>query len=337
MIVMLKKLSNENMKKIVHEIMDKELKKGSEKVYPVTYHEYFNELEDSVKLKVSDKIIHNVEGYNYKGNIVIFLDKISRIRGTFSWKIFLLVENTYHEIRHTIQKKYDPYSYEGFLRDIDNVFSIIKRDEYYLNYNSFSSELGANLYGIQKAKKYIEKHFPEEYPKIIKKIELKEEKYKYDYMMYDTSYNIDRFIIELRNKLDFTRKYPLKKICPILDIFMNSNYTYKKLRQIINNSKFKELDKKIIFSILSCTSFYESIDIEELSQEELQLLHTALKYTYKIYQNQSIQLEEVLSKKIIDNRAYYYNQKNILKKLKLLAEKESLLISQNQKINIINR
>lgn len=337
MVVMKKNLSNKDMKRIVHEITCKELKEECENVYPITYHEYFNELEDNVKLKISDMIIQNVEGYNQKGNIVIFLDKISKIKGTVTWKIFRLAENTYHEIRHTQQQKYTPYSYEGFLRDIDNFLSAIKKDIYYSNYNSFSYEIGANLYGVQQARKYIQKYFPEEYTEIIEKIKLKEEKYTYDYIMYDASFNINRFIIVLRNNINIVQEYSIKKISPILDIFLNDDLTFKSLKQIMTNDRYKEVDIRIVSAILSSQLFYGNIEIEELSAEELELLDNALKYTNKIYQNQSIKLEEALSKRIIDSRTYYYEQRNILKKLQPLAEKENLLRLQEQKTKKITR
>ena len=321
----MKSLNTENMKKIVHEIADKELKGNSEKVYPVTYNEYFNELEDSVKLKISDTIIRNVDGYNHKGNIVVFLDKISEKKSTIAWKIFCLVENTYHEVRHTIQKKFDSYNYDGFLGNIDNVLSILKTDTYYSDYNSFSYELGANLYGVQKAKEYMQTKFPNHYKKISKKIELKEEKYKYDYMMYDASHNVNRLIIELQHVPNIKSKKSVKEISSVLDIFMNSNFTFKRLTEIKSDPRFKSLDKRIIYAILSSPSFYNDIAIEELSKEELELLYKSLNYTHRTYQNQSAYLEYALNKKIINNRTYYYNQRSILNKLKPVAEKENLI------------
>lgn len=328
---MMKNFSNEDMKTMVHEITNAELKGSNEKVYPVTYCEYFNELDESVKLKISDNIIHKVDGYNHRGNIVIFLDKISDIKGMLAWKIFRLAENTYHEVRHSVQKKFDLYSYDGFLSAIDDAINVMNPNTYYSNYSSFSYEIGANLYGVEKAKEYMKKHFPEYYQKIIKKIEEKKEKYKYDYMIYDASFNVDRFINELRKNPDIVKKYSIQKISPVLDIFLNANLSFKNIKQITSNTKFKELDKKIVYAVLSSQLFYENIAIEELSKDELDLLQSALRYTHKIYQNQSIRLEDALNKKIIDKRKYYYDQRTILNKLKPLAEKENLIMLQKEK------
>lgn len=328
---MMKNLSIEEMKKIVYEITDGELKGHKVTVYPVTYNEYLNELSNDIKFKLSDGIIRNIEGYNYKGDIFIFLDKIYKCRDSLIWKIFSLAEITYHEVRHTIQSEFDPYSYNGFLRDIDTILRNITPEYYYSNYNSFSYEVGANIYSIQKAKEYIQKKFPSLYKKDVKKIELQEEKCMYHYMIYDAAENMDRFIKAIRKSSDIANKHSLKELCPVLDIFMNSNWTFKNLNEIINHNKFQELDERIVSAIFSCKSFLESINMEQLSNEEIELIHNALNYTNKIYQNQSKSAEQALNRKIIDKRTYLETQSTILNKVKYIAEKNNLIMSRKTK------
>lgn len=329
---MKKNINIQDLKKPIYEIMKEELAGYNVNVYPVTYYEYFNELSSDIKLKLPETIIRNIDGYNdHKGNIVIFLERIYEYKGSLEWKLFCLLENVYHEARHVTQSEFNSYSYDGFVRDMDSAFRNINEEAYYTDYKNFSYEIGANLYGVKKAKEYLQKKFPSIYKKIEKKIALQEDKYNYNYMMYDASKNVGRFVREIRENPNITNTHSIKELCPVLDIFMNSNLTFKSLNEIMKNTKFKELDIKVISAIISCKSFYESINIENLSKEELDLLNNVLNYTHKIYQNQTLYLENALNKKIIDKKTYYYTQRSILNRLKPLAEKEQSIMLMKEK------
>ncbi len=86
-------------------------------------------------------------------DIVIFLNRIDKIEKVDN--IFQLARTCYHEVRHSIQQNFDNYSYEGFLRNIDLLRT--NKIYYQVEHDSFSFEIGANLYGISKAKEYIKK------------------------------------------------------------------------------------------------------------------------------------------------------------------------------------
>lgn len=333
----MKNLSIEDRKKIVYEIINGNLKKYNINIYPVTYQEYFNELSEDVKLNLHDRVIYNLHGYTHNENVVIFIDNAKYYSDSLAWGIFHLISSTYHEAKHVIQKKMNSYSYDGFIREVDRAVQIIDKDDYFSNYYSSFCEIEADIYGTQNAKQYMQQKYPVLYKKIHRKIDKQEVKQNYDYIMYDTMYIVNRFIKLIKSNVEFTDKNPIKEVCPALDIFLNENREFKILNEIIENNKFKELDSKIVYSVLSSDSFFESINIEELSNEELEMILNALKYKHKTYQKQSMFVEESLSKKVIDKRIYYYDQRNILNQLKTISEKEKLIMLQIEKKHKIVR
>lgn len=68
-------------------------------------------------------------------------------------------------------------------------------------------------------------------------------------------------------------------IKPIFEIFFDGNVKFKNISEIINNEKFKNLDKKIIYAIFSSKSFLSNINISNLSEEELNIISESLAYT----------------------------------------------------------
>ena len=66
-------------------------------------------------------------------------------------KIFRLAFVCYHEARHVEQKEFDVYNFETFIDIIDKVNVL----DYGLSHDSYSFEIGANLYSIRKTKEYM--------------------------------------------------------------------------------------------------------------------------------------------------------------------------------------
>ena len=321
-------LSMEDMKRISHEIIEEELgQAGIEvNVFPLTFVEYYNSYVFNKKTNLINKMLLSTipliaGGFNdLKGNTVIFLNHINEIEKIEN-KIFRLAEVCYHEARHSIQQKFDSYSYDGFLRDIDHFLRT--NMDYTLEHDKYSFEIGANLYGVRKAKEYLKTRYPDLYKKHKEEIEKSEKRYQFDYMTYDVSDNIDRTIQMLKltdkvrnNKLIKGKK--LKDISPVLEIFLNEDASFKHFSEIVQNDKFNGLDKRIVYAVLSSKSFLEQINMNQLSFEELQLVNESLQYTSALYKNQSKLIEQSLSEKNITYLEYLKSQKSLIKKIGII-------------------
>lgn len=101
--------------------------------------------------------------------------------GAFARGLFQVLKTSYHEIRHSVQLTFDRYSYERFLCDIENFFIMcnLGRD-YKHNHDSYSFEIGANLYGTRMAKEYLMNNYPLIYEKDKVVIEAIEKRYMND-------------------------------------------------------------------------------------------------------------------------------------------------------------
>lgn len=317
------KLTIEEMKRISSEIIEEEMRKNNVKIniFPVTFVEYnknyvFNKKHNLVKTaRDATKPLTSIGFNDHKGNVVIFLNNINKSKKIES-KIFRLAEVCYHEARHSMQEKFDEYSYDGFLNDIERFLR--NNIDYDLYHDKYSFEIGAHLYGITKAKEYLQTKYPNLYEKEKDEIERKEKRYYYDYIMYDAVDTIDRLIEKIKKdmkKYNFTRIGNLENISPIIEIFLNDTLNFKNLTEIIKNDKFKTLDKRIIYAFLSTKSFLENINLEELKNEELTLITEALQYTSTVYQNQQKKIEEYEKEQIITLKEYLLSQKNIINKL----------------------
>lgn len=318
-------LSIEDMKKIAHEIIDEEMEKeGIElNVFPLTFVEYYDNYIFSKNFNLIEMAAYSAAPLianglnNLKGDTVIFLNRINKIEKIEN-KIFRLANTCYHEARHSMQQKFDEYSYDGFLRDIDH---FLETDmDYTLEHDKYSFEIGANLYGVRKAKEYLRTKYPTLYEKQKNEIEKKEKIYKLDYMTYDASDNIERAIQKLKKQIEFkgNKAKPQKEISPILEIFLNEDASFKNLSEVMQNDKFKELDRRIVYAFLSSKSFLEEVDMERLPQEELELVNESLEYTSFLYKNQSKLIEKSLNERTINYLEYLKSQKSLIKKLRII-------------------
>ena len=332
----LEDLSLNEMKKISHQIIESEEKKYniSIKVFPLTFIEYYNDYIFKKKFSLTKKIALSLTpiiagGFNdLKGNTVIFLNYVNKIE-KIEDKIFRLVQVCFHEARHSEQSNFDKYSYEGVFNLLDHyIKNNTANIDYNLEHDKYSFEIGANLYGVTMAKEYLKKNYPSLYEKQKEEIEKLEKRYQYDYLMYDASNTVDRFINiakQAKNITKVTNKVGIKAFqemekSTVLDIFLNSDdFSFKKINDIINNEDFKKLDKKVVYAFLSSQSFLNTVNFDELSIEALSMIKESLDYTNQIYQNQEK----------INNAA---KENNLVEKLQFLKSEKSI-ITNVKKIN----
>ena len=193
------RLDIKKMKEIAHDIIDEESRNNNinVNVFPLTFLEYYKGFEEREgrKFKLYDAIHYVcVRGYYQvgKGNIYVCLENLENFLGVTNY--FEFIKTCYHEFRHRNQDDFDEYSYEGFLRDVENCIVFNDRFDYKLNHYLYSFEIGANMYALSKAKEYMKRKYLELYEKEKSYIDSVEQRYIIDYLSYDVSDVVLRLI-----------------------------------------------------------------------------------------------------------------------------------------------
>lgn len=314
-------ISLDEMKKIAHEIIEEVSKKENVNInaFPITFGEYYNNIkEKSSNLVFIGNLFENVNAVahaNKNGEIFVFIDRIGAVRKIGN-KLFNLVEICYHEARHIVQQNFNIYNYDGFFYRIDDCLQTMYYSfDYKMFHDNYSYEIGAHLYAVSNAKKYLIEKYPEIYDEYKDEIGQLEKKYIFDYLTYDASDTFERFIRRARKdpSIDDFKKYRLLK--NVLDIFMDDINHFKDINQIIHDVNFERVDPEIVFAIFSSKAFLDSVDIEKLNNEELEVLHNALQYTNNVYQNQVNFIEKSYKEDVVTLKECLKKQQSLLKKL----------------------
>lgn len=309
----MKKLSTKEMnamKKIANEIISKELENyPNMKVYlfPVTNLEYYtsyvkqfikfyidnklnldkNEFLDLIKEPFENKVagfyrLFDCREENSKNEFIIFICILMNKIKKAKLPHIELLRVCYHEARHIMQLTFDNNSYAKFLRYIEELHD---NDDYNKNHDNYSFEIGANLYATFKLEETIKKLENKKNSNIytLEKYYIEDLKnaYKLDYMLFDAVGQMNK-AFDIVNK----KKLKINDEIPIFNIFTNDDNSFKSINDIIKNPNFEKLDKRVVYTVLSSDLFLNSIDIEKLSDIELNILDETLQYTYTIYNNQ---------------------------------------------------
>ncbi len=309
------KISVEEMKKIAREITESESKKyGIDiNVRPVAFADivnpdFFTNRSYTIDKRMKDFYQYSYlpcGGYNnFKGTMVVFVDKLLR---SFVAKrissIFMLANVCYHEARHSVQKTFDRYSYESFLRDIEQFYRKVGGNrDYRRHHDSYSFEIGANLYGIRMASEYLKKYNLEVYEKFKDKIDRVEQQYEEDYKMYNASYTIDRVlpIIKVASAFgdnEIVKHDFIKDTSPVLGIFLNGDGSFKKPSEVMNDERYQDLDKRIVYAIFSSLTFLKDLGhMNNLTPDEISIVNEAIDCTSELCRRQMVSLNESKSK-----------------------------------------
>ena len=286
------KINISEMKKIAKEIIASESKKYGIDINarPIVFADIINPKLFKGGNYTIDKRSRDLMNYtnlrcggynNSEGTAVIYLDRFLH-RNISS--IFLLSFICYHEARHSFQQHFDRYSYDRFLYDIEKFYRRcdLNRD-YQHNHDSYSFEIGANLYGVQMAKEYLKNNYPDIYEKEHDKIVSAEIEYKNDYQLYNPSYTIDRVMPFLK----VFKSLGINNVSPVLSIFLNYDGSFKRPSEVMANEKYQELDKRIVYAFFSSLSFMKELsNMQDLLPEEVNIINEAIDYTSNICNNQ---------------------------------------------------
>lgn len=285
------------MKKLVHQVLDEEMQNQqlSVRVQALMNFELYHK-KSLRNFNIYDKMINYLHCdssqcfYNRKKNLIaIILDNFWKLSDRAE-QIYELLFSILHEARHVKQKTFDTNSYEGILYFIDNVIGIDDFDYEFVAHNSYSFEIGANLYSIRKTSEYMQQHFPDEYVQIKPKIDMLENIYCLEYLSYNLSKRFDKFIpcfqyciknkiVRWNNQLEDINQLNNSIIPDVFMTFFQEDGTLKNITEIINNENFDKVDKRISYALLSSTLFLKKLDINNLEHKQLVILREALEYT----------------------------------------------------------
>lgn len=311
------------LKDIVCDIIEQEKKDNNIdfEFYPVNIVNYYKSYVWNKKISLLNKMsllstpFYTMGFATFDGkvkDIVIFLGKY----GIFCYKdndIKDLVFTCYHEIRHIQQENFNGNSYENFIRVLESFnLSYSFEFEYMLYHDNTYLEIDANLYAITKTKDFLKTKYSDRFKEDEVKLKIIEEKVMLDYLRYDSSYTVDCFY---QNIQKYKQVHDFDDIPEVFKIFYDKDFNYKEFGSIIRNEKFKTLDKRIITSVFASKSFLSSIDINKMSQEELETMLEYLNLANLMYQD-----EINLANKYVNNnfKEYLKLKKSILKKISIL-------------------
>lgn len=294
-------LDIQDLRKIIYQTIEQELQKNHLEcdILPVTILEFYQKLLLSKEYSLWEKMFYSSFPFNSVGfchssrqEIVIFLNRFMQIKDA-NLCLFNLLFVCYHEMRHLYQDyTFSIDTLDGYLKYIEyNIRIFDFNDDYNNNHDKYSSEIGANLYGIHKAKEAFLKNYPDQFDKIKDTYKDLENKFIVDYFSYDPMDTINRYVLmmQLRYKEAqsiFSRDKSFNLPNSVTNIFLRDDYTCKSLIEIIQHPNFSFIEKKLIYSFITSDVFLKSISLEELSAEERILFNEAISYAKTFYQNQ---------------------------------------------------
>lgn len=301
----MEKLSKHELKNIVYKICSEELKKHNlnTNIVSLTTLEYYikyipnryefnkNNFNKLKKIPFSHILAYNNLFDDGETDIIIFLDKFKNIDN----QLLNIVNTCFHEIRHSMQRTFDDYSYEKLLTEVDKFLRNCYPYDYKYNHKHYSNEIGANMYAINMTKEFLRHNYPNIYKEEKDNIEKKESNIKADYILYDATDRVNKAINAAR-----LIQVNINSISPLFNIFMGDDNSFKPIENMIKNPNFDALDKRIIYTVLSSDLFLKNIEIEKLSDEELNTLNEALQYTHTVYCNQYNFLYKSITNNSID-------------------------------------
>jgi len=313
-------MSNEEIKEFIYNIMETESRRWDipVKVFPVTVVEYNK--SDTFKKKLSliskaKNLFYSISsiGINLDGErIVIFIDKFKRYKKV-SAKIKELAFTCFHEFRHSMQDYYESDTYAGFLLSLEFItlklnyaYDIKIHDEQYF-------EIDADLYAIQNTIELLKDNYPDIYIKEKDSLERKEEIFVLRRSLYSPLNKLEQCIKRIRNmnmpgsEFKYVSNTTDYMFNDILSVFLNLDGKYKSLNEILSNPNFDNIDLSIVYLFFSTKYFIQSVNYEELTIDQIDMLREALTYFLDYYEEQKTMFD-----RRIELELEYANKKNSL-------------------------
>lgn len=237
----------------------------------------------------------------------------------------IIVNSTYHEIRHVVQhSNKDMFSdYERFC-----MFYLDEIDDDKYRYDAdFHDRLYRETDAISYAYKMCQEHFKysderkEYYQKAEGTALLLKNIYPFDILFDEFCKNLKKHGID--NELYYGN---------VLEVFWNKDGTLKELSQIMKNEQFNSnIDSLLTSMILSSDAFLETIDTNNLTKEEKEILIYAIDNNILFTDHQKENIDDLYKQGKIYETNYDEALSIIDKKIMKKEEKKELLKEKSRK------
>lgn len=286
----MKSLKKDELRNLLYSIMKEELESNGLKDYKIFLPTDFEVLKDTrggLKNKIisyrKSKEINGFQGNtkDFRG-ILIYIDHFLKF-DNLEQQLFESIFAAYHEVRHAIQSEFDINSYDRFINDMSEYYKIhvdAEEREYMDNHDYFSFEVGADLFAINKTRKYIKDHFPDIYDKMQYVFEYKEEIIRYYYMTSNYVQLINKSLEKMLDEKIFDE-------VPIINRFIDKDGNFKSIGEIKHIVEEEKIDKRIAYYILGSMAFKKRFKKIPLSDEEKKFLRDGLSYVIHVCENQN--------------------------------------------------
>lgn len=232
----------------------------------------------------------------------------------------------YHEIRHAIQENRLLDDVSNFVVDIEFIakFNDYKCSVNYSNnakfHNKFFFEIDANIYSISKTLEYINDNNIKDADMNL--IQTRKSRAINYYNSYNFDYYLETAINSIKkkdaNKEDvYVHNLSKTNIISIFNTFLDYNFDFKNLDDIINNPKFLNIDEDTKNILLTSNLFLNSVHPNELSSNAKSILEENILIKEKEI-NERIHLNKMLlDDKLIKHASFketdlYLNSKSEL-------------------------
>lgn len=245
--------------------------------------------------------------YDYtKDIIIIFLSEIEKCSPSKGLYLLELLETVYHEYNHKLlwSKNQTEKNLENFILLMENLSMKITNIYENSKHDAFYEEIIANVYSIEKSNQFLKK-----YPHIYKNLKgyLKNDKLKYQIEL--VNYDLEKFINYvtkiIKNKKEkeflFQTSYPYK----IVGILYNKDRTFKILKTLEKDTEWTSLSMEIKYTVVASKSYLKELNLNTLSQEELNFILESLNYSYQ----KSLETEE--KNKILRKQIKTFNKEDL--------------------------
>ena len=303
-----------NIKEKCKKILEEEAKRQEVElnIEPLTIVEYYDsnvfKEKTTIEKTITRFFLINVGGLfdSETQKIIIFTDRMGKNEKVESPnKLAATIFASYHEFKHQLQYlEKEITETEKFIISLEGVIKTFFYQEYRINHDKYYIEIDANLYGIDKTKKYFYQYEPDLYPMAKEYLTEKWEKTTRKHL---ENYNIQKTITK------FYLVYLLKGVnlnslnIEGLEIFINKDNHFRNPKDILDRFKQSNLEVNIFNSILSSNIYLRDINIKELTKEDKEILSNVL-----------IKELEKIDNLIKENNEKYNNKRNTtIKSLKL--------------------
>lgn len=298
-------MDNKEIKKLIYQIANEEIKERSLKVgvlpltsleniidiiltplksHPKNLKDLIFILRDTKNYLQANK---NLDAYyDFESNELKILIKnhTKQEEAHFIWN---LIKRIYHEYHHVILEKTFKKAYietkEDVYYSIENLLNPL--DEFYLTYHDdLYIEILANNYGFKKAYKFLKEN--KQYTQIYKKLENTIELDKILREIYHRNYDIQLLLSKINKDIKENIKalncYLDEKELQIINLLYTKTGRFKSLKELSNTINWNNLDIEARYLIVSSEAYLTDIDYQNLSKEELYFILDALSYSLTI-------------------------------------------------------